>query len=266
MSDCFAPQPHLLLESVLSSEPALMNQTICGAASPCSNRAASPSRSLKDQQPMKQSNQSKRPKDDPQGSKPRRRTPAQKRSFQHLGQTSSGWRELAEEQRTAWRRRAAGVRTRTRRRRSRPLRGQELYNKINSVLVLLGRERRTDPPPEPRFAPNPVDGFTVTGAGKTLALKLHLSAPLVQEIMVFASPPRSAGRSYCGDFRFLGLLPAPVECWSDITRLYIKKFGLPPPNSRIFIRVWPEMDGWECRGAKWQADALVPARAGGKKR
>jgi len=242
-----------------------MNQTISGAASPSANRAGSPNCGLKVQQRMKKNDHSKRPRGGPPGPNPKRHTPAQKRSFQDLGQTSRGWRELAEEQRTAWRRRAAGVRTRTRQRHSRPLRGQELYNKVNSVLALLGRERRTDPPPEPRFAPNPVDEFTITGAGKTLALKLRVSAPLAQEIMVFASPPQSAGRSCCGDFRFLGLLPAPVESLSDITRLYIKKFGVPPPNSRIFIRVWPQVDGWECRGEMRLANALVPARAGGKK-
>jgi hypothetical protein len=242
-----------------------MNQTVCAATGPSAKRAGSPNRGPTDNLAMKQNDHSKRPKGGSSGPKPKRHTSAQKRSFQALGQTSSGWRELTEEQRTTWRRRAAGVRTRTRRRRSRLLRGQELYNKINSVLVLLGRERRTDPPSQPSFDPNPVDAFTITGAGKTLALKLHLSAPLVQEIMVFASPPQSAGRSYCGDFRFLCLLPAPVESRSDITRPYIKKFGVPPPNSRIFIRVWPEVDGWECRGQMHLVNALVPARAGGEK-
>ena len=214
---------------------------------------------------MKKNDHSKHRKGGPPDAKPKRTTLAQKRSFKDLAQTSRGWRELTEEQRTAWRHRAGGVRSRTRQRRSRPLKGQQLFNKINSVLALLGRERRTDPPPEPRFGPNPVDEFTITGAGKTLALKLRVSRPLVEEIMVFASPPLSAGRAYCGDFRFLGLLPAPVEHLSDITRLYIQKFGVPPPNSRIFIRVWQEVDGWECRGQMHQANALVPARADGKK-
>jgi hypothetical protein len=214
---------------------------------------------------MKKNDHSKSPKGGPNGPKPKRHTPAQKRSFKDLGLTSRGWRELTEDQRTAWRHRAGGVRSRTRQRRSRPLKGQQFFNKINSVLALLGRERRTDPPPEPRFGPNPVGEFTITGAGKTLALKLRVGGPLVEEIMVFASPPLSAGRGYCGDYRFLGLLPAPVEHLSDITRLYIQKFGVPPPNSRIFIRVWPEVDGWECRGEVRLANALVPARADGKK-
>ena len=265
MLDCFAPQGCLWVDLGIGFEAALVKRTFCGAAGPGARGSGPPNRGRKDKQDMKNSDHSNHPKRGPLGAKTKRHTPAQKRSFKDLGLTSSGWRELAEEQRTAWRRRAAGVRTRTRQRRSRPLRGQELYNRINSVLALLGRERRTDPPPEPRFGPNPVDEFTITGAGKTLALKLRVSLPLVEEIMVFASPPLSAGRAYCGDYRFLGLLPAPVEHLSDITRLYIKKFGAPPPNSRLFIRVWQEVDGWECRAQMRQANALVPARADGKK-
>jgi hypothetical protein len=265
MLDCFARQGFLMVECGLGFEAALVKQTVCGAAGPSATGAGSPNRSRKDKSGMKKSNHSTSRKGGLPGAKPKRNTPAQKRSFKDLAQTSRGWRELTEDQRIDWRRRAEGVRTRTRRRRSRPLKGQQLFNKINSVLALLGRERRTEPPPEPRFGPNPVSAFTITGAGKSLALKLRVSGPLVEEIMVFASPPLSAGRGYCGDFRFLGLLPAPVECLSDITRLYLKKFGVPPPDSRIFIRVWQEVDGWECRAQMRQANALVPARADGKK-
>src|ERR1035441_4373775 len=81
-----------------------------------------------------------------------------------------------------------------------------------------------------------------------------------EDIMVFASPPWKAGRTYCNDYRFLGLLPAPVKGWSDITRLYFKKFGVPPPNTRIFIRTWQVVDGWEDRGQMQLTNALVPTR------
>ena len=69
-----------------------------------------------------------------------------------------------------------------------------------------------------------------------------------------------AGRTYCNDYRFLGLLPAPVKGWSDITRLYITKFGVPPPNTRVFIRTWQQVNGWENRGQMKLTNALVPIR------
>lgn len=103
----------------------------------------------------------------------------------------------------------------------------------------------------------------IGGAGKGLTLKLSLSSTPTDEIMVFASPPRPAGRSYCGDYRFIGLLPTPVEHVSDIKRLYLDKFGVPPANSRVFIRTWQEVDGWENRGQMRLTNALVPARGSG---
>jgi hypothetical protein len=66
--------------------------------------------------------------------------------------------------------------------------------------------------------------------------------------------------AYCGDYCFLGLLPAPVEHVSDITRLYIRKYGVPLANARIFIRAWQQVEGWECRGQMRLTDAIVPAR------
>ena len=129
-----------------------------------------------------------------------RRTAAQRRARQHLGQFSGMWSQLTEEQRTAWRQRASETGRLVRNGQYYRLGGQQLFNKT---------------------------------AG---------------DIMVFASPPYSAGRAYCRDYRFLGLLPAPVEHVSDITRLYIRKYGVPPANTRIFIRAWQQVDGWECRG------------------
>jgi hypothetical protein len=93
-----------------------------------------------------------------------------------------------------------------------------------------------------------------------MTLKLILAGAPTEDLMVFASTPYSAGRQYCGDYRFVGLLPTPVEHVSDIARLYIKKFGVPPANTRVFIRVWQQVDGWECRGRMRLLNDLVPAK------
>ena len=215
-----------------------------------------------------------------QGGKPaakrKRRTPAQRRARNDLGRFSRMWGELTEEQRTAWRRRAREMDRLVRNGQYYRLEGQQLFNKLNSVLAICEREPLADPPPQPKFGPNPVQALQITGTGDSIALKLTVSGSLTEDIMVFASPPCSAGRGSCHDYRFLGLLPAAVEHLSDITRLYIKKFGVPPANTRIFIRAWQQVVGWECRGQVRLVNALVPAkdgaadgqrggRAGGKK-
>jgi hypothetical protein len=190
-----------------------------------------------------------------------RRSAAQRRSQQGLTQCSQGWNDLlTEEQRIAWRRLAAALPRRVRQGRFYRLRGHQVFRAINIVLTLLGREPRTDPPPEPKFGVNPRGTLQIKITSKGPAFKLRVSGTPTEDIMVFASPPWKAGRTYCGDYRFIGLLPAPVKGWSDITRLYIKKFGVPPPNTRVFIRTWQVVDGWEDRGQMQLTNALVPIR------
>jgi hypothetical protein len=194
----------------------------------------------------------------------KRRTAAQQRTQQGLTQCSQGWNDLlTEEQRIAWRRLAETLPRRVRNGRFYRLRGHQVFRAINTVLALLGREPQTDPPPLPKFGVNPRVTLQITGAGRGLTLKLILSGTPTEDIMVFASPPWKAGRTYCGDYRFLGLLPTPVEHVSDITRLYIKKYGVPPPNTRVFIRTWQVVDGWEDRGQMRLTNALLPTRGGG---
>ena len=167
----------------------------------------------------------------------KRRTTAQRRTQQSMTQFSQGWNErLTEDQRIAWRRLAEALPRRVRN----------------------GRFYRTDPPPQPKFGVNPKVALKIAVASNRLSLKLAVSEAPTEDIMVFASPPWKAGRTYCGDYRFLCLLPAPVKGWSDITRQYIEKFGVPPPNTRVFIRTWQQVDGWENRGQMKLTNALVP--------
>jgi hypothetical protein len=191
----------------------------------------------------------------------KRHTAAQLRTQQAMTQFSKGWNErLTEDQRIAWRRLAEYHPRLVRKGRFYRLRGHQIFRAINTVLALLGREPRTDPPPEPKFGVNPKVALKITGTRNGLSLKLGVSETPHEEIMVFASPPWKAGRTYCGDYRFLGLLPTPVKGVSNITRQYIEKFGMPPPNTRVFIRTWQQVDGWEDRGQMQLTNALVPLR------
>ena len=220
-----------------------------------------PSRRLQHLKVMKKSGRSGSKKGADTDARKQRRTAAQRRARQNLGRFSGMWRELTEEQRTAWRLRAEETDRLVRQGRYYRLSGQQLFNKINSVLALCEHEPLTTPPPQPQFGPNPVGALTISRDADSVALKLNVSGTPAEDIMVFASPPQSAGRAYCGDYRFLGLLPAPVEHLSDITRLYIRKYGVPPANTRIFIRAWQQVEGWECRGQMHLTEALVPGQA-----
>jgi hypothetical protein len=191
----------------------------------------------------------------------RSRTAPQRRSRGNLSRLSRLWSRLTEEQRTHWRHVARDVRSWTRKGHSSVLDGKQLFTKINLVLLLLGRPLATEPPPRPDFDLNPVEGFRVMRAGGRLVFRLAVKGMPTCEIMVFGSPPQSAGRASCRDYRFLGLLPAPIEGEADITELYIRKYGVPPDNSRVFIRTWQVADGWEdCTGMS-QGNALITFRS-----
>jgi hypothetical protein len=65
---------------------------------------------------------------------------------------------------------------------------------------------------------------------------------------------------FCAEFEFLDLLEAPVRDEANITRAYVWKHGVPPPGSRVFIRTWPQENGWEAKGMMRIFTALVPPK------
>ena len=191
------------------------------------------------------------------------------------------WNELAEEQREAWRRLAEKVHSRPKLGQSGPLDGCQLFKKLNSVLATCGRELLLDPPPLPQFGPNPVIGFEARRDAGKLVFKLQVTrrarwearSPL-EDLMVFGWTPCNAGAAKNSLYAFLGLVSAPVEWESDITAMYLaklkqwrkltdKRYHLPLEGSRVFIRVWQQVNGWENKLGLFQASALVPANEAG---
>ena len=104
--------------------------------------------------------------------------------------------------------------------------------------------------------------LSITKVRGRIVLQLSVPSAPAGLVKVLGSPPCNAGRRFCGDFRYLGLLPAPDGGMCDITELYVKKFGNPPPGSRVFIRTRQVMDGQQ--DLPVQTDAVVPGR--GKRR
>ncbi len=45
-------------------------------------------------------------------------------------------------------------------------------------------------------------------------------------------------------FPFLGLLAPPTDGWSDITELYVARYGVPKAGMAIWIRTCQHIDGW----------------------
>ena len=120
-------------------------------------------------------------------------TAAQSRARKYMCTFSRLWNQLTEPQRAAWRAAACNVLSRPKLGKPRPLDGQKFFNKINTVLATCGRKPLLEPPPRPKFGPNPVVALTATNGPGGIALMLSVSETPAEDIMVFASPPCNAG-------------------------------------------------------------------------
>jgi hypothetical protein len=184
------------------------------------------------------------------------KTPAQMKIRSNLGRVAARWRTLTDEQRSAWT--AAGRDAETRRRLGKRafLTGCQFYIKINCARAAIGLDLLTIPPDPPTFAKNQVEELTITNSHGNIALKLSVPSTPAENTLVLGAAPCSAGRSSAQHFYFLGFLPDPVRGESDITSLYVAKYGAPPPGSRIFIRTQQHIDGWD--DLPKQTTAVVP--------
>lgn len=185
------------------------------------------------------------------------RTPAQVLRRRAMGRARFLWRKLTDQQRAFWHATAGDSRTNRRVNQSGRLTGYLLFVKINCNLAIVGLPMRLDPTDIPPFGPNAVRGLSITNTDGVIALKLRVSGKPAQYIVVLGTKPRSAGVSYVDHFTILGVLPAPVGGLIDITDFYVSKYGVPAAGSRVFIRTFQLIDGWE--DLPQQVSAIVPA-------
>ena len=205
-------------------------------------------------------------------------TASQRNGWENMTGLWPVWHGASEERRVAWRRLAAQIESRPTLGQSGALDGPTLFRKLNTVLQTCGRGLLLDPPPLPAFGPNPVVGFDIREGKGGIAFKLKLSPdirwedrPPLEDLMVFAWAPCNAGVEKNSLYAFLGLSPAPKKGEIDIIELYLKKlkewrrlkhkrYHIPLEGSRIFIRVWQQVNGWENELGRFAGSALAPAR------
>ena len=181
--------------------------------------------------------------------RPPRATADRLRAQSNLGRVASVWRTLTDQQFAAW---AAAAK----REKMLPYR---LFFKINGTLAAYGQPLVMDPPKREKLQRNPVGDLDIRNRGGATALRLKVPEAPAKFTFVFGirwcsrgiSTPRSNGV-------LLGRLPEAVGGWSEITELYVKKFGPPPVGSRVFIWTRQVINGRKDALKRTQAD--VPPR------
>jgi len=205
------------------------------------------------------------------------RTPAQKRVRVTMSDLVHLWNQITEAQRAAWRVLAREVHSRPWMGKFGKLDGPLLFKKLNTVLATCERDLLLDPPPLPKFGPNPVTGFEITEGAEGPVLKLKLREAPLADLMVYAWAPVNPGVEQNSNYAFLGLAPAAVDGVIEITALYLKKlnewrklknrrYQVPLAGAKVFVRVWQQANGWEHVLGMFVASAFVPAKraAGGR--
>jgi hypothetical protein len=170
---------------------------------------------------------------------------------------SQAWRaKLTEEQRQRWNVAGAKVPTQTRCGQAGVQTGEQHYVGINAARWCINLPGFTEPPEPVSLPLNPVGALSIIASEQGVRLLLTVIGPVTEDIMVFGQAPCSAGRSKRRNVSYLGLLPAPVDGVSDITALYVARYGVPPPGTKIFIVTRQQKNGWE--GQDKETSEIVP--------
>jgi hypothetical protein len=137
-----------------------------------------------------------------------------------------------------------------------PMTAQQLYTAINSVRSRVNTPETLEPPAQVTFARNCVGELVIEQTEAGVRLLLRITGELTEDVMVFGQAPCSPGRSKRRNVSYLGLLPPPINGYSDITYLYRARYGEPRPNTRVFIVTCQQKDGW--KGFDHETQARVP--------
>ena len=169
---------------------------------------------------------------------------------QAFGALSSQWRGLVPDARFAWC--AAAIRDGLK------ISGYSYFMKLNAPRIHIGLARMDYPPSQrPSIPVNSVEEVAIVMSGGQASIKLRVPGPLAQFTLVEVAAPVSAGVRFVQGYRYVGLLPAAVDGWSNITELVIARFGQPIPGKVLFIRIRQQVDGWMDAGKV--ISVLVPS-------
>jgi hypothetical protein len=189
-------------------------------------------------------------------------TPARQHMRRAFGSFARAWGGvLTQAQRDRWDEAGPKVRSATRLG-SGPLTGQQHFQGINSARACIGLPPLWEPPAPVVFDPNPVGQLLITNDEVGVRLRLMVTGPATEHIMVFGQAPCSAGRRKRRNVSYLGLLSAAQDGLSDITAMYIARYGAPRPGERVFIVTRQQKDGWE--GYDQQTSEIVPVAPQGQ--
>lgn len=151
-----------------------------------------------------------------------------------MATNSAAWRSLTAAQRAGWSSLGLSMVRSDSLGQSYTLQGNQTYASVNNNRALTGLAPISDAP----AIATPVNIITATMTLSATAMSLaYTVTPLgaATYLALFASPQRSAGRSFEGDCRFVKLSAAAAASPLIALTEYTAKFGVPVTGNRIFF-------------------------------
>jgi hypothetical protein len=174
-----------------------------------------------------------------------------------LAQQARQFDTLTDAQQDAWNVAAKGFKSTPSLGQSGPLTGLQLFVRVNCKLGLLGQAPVDAPPVSPQFPALAPQGLLITNTDGVVAVKLTCTGEPGTNTVLRASPPQNSAVRACGNYRIIGVCPAPVLGVADITALYEAEFGAVPAGKRLFIKASTMVSGFESVARQFQG--RVPA-------
>lgn len=161
-----------------------------------------------------------------------------------MSANSAAWRALTAAQRAAWTDLGLSMVRSDSLGQSYTLQGNQAYASVNNNRVMCGLAVVSDAPSLTTASTILTATITLTAASFSLAYT-PTPMPANTYLAVYASPQRSAGRSYESDFRLIKVSAAAAASPLVILTEYTAKFGVPVTGNRIFLSFVSVANGFE---------------------
>jgi len=154
-----------------------------------------------------------------------------------LADFSTAWRALTGIQQGAWDTYAAAHTRVDSLGQTIVLTGHQMYVSVNLALANASEAQVSVPPTDVELAAPELTVLDVAGGDFTITFA-PTPVPAATNLIIEASKPRSAGRRYESDYRFIAAIGAAAATPADIEAAYQAKFGVPTAGTKTFIRAY----------------------------
>lgn len=161
-----------------------------------------------------------------------------------MSTNAAAWRTLTDAQRAGWTDLGGSMARTDALGQAYTLTGFQAYCSVNNVRNLQALVAVADAPELQTALALLTATLTLTSAAFSIA---YTATPTGanEMVLVFASPQRSAGRNFEGDFRFVQKSAAAAASPINILAAYTAKFGVPVTGNRIFVSIVVAKLGFE---------------------